>query len=76
VTEGLTRIFELFTSFIAVGSARTLDNDVGAGILVLLGVIPNNLVVRICPVDGKAGLTQGQVLCSLQSKQVLPKPVN
>jgi hypothetical protein len=45
VTEGLARIFELFASFIAVGSARTLDDGVGAGILILLGVVPNDLII-------------------------------
>jgi hypothetical protein len=74
VAEGLTRIYELFTSFVAVGGAQTLDGGMGAGILVLLGIIPNDLVVRLCPVGSKAGLTQGQVLYGLQSKQVLPEP--
>jgi hypothetical protein len=45
VTEGLARIFELFTSFVVVGSARTLDGGVGVGILILLGIVPNDLVI-------------------------------
>jgi hypothetical protein len=73
VAEGLTQIYELFTSFIAVGGARTLDGSVGAGSLILLGIVPNDLIIRLHPVGGKAGLTQGRVLCGLQSKQVLPE---
>jgi hypothetical protein len=45
VTEGLARIFELFTSFVVVGSTQTLDGSVGAGILILLGIVPNDLVI-------------------------------
>jgi hypothetical protein len=46
----------------------------GASILLLLGIVPNDLVVRLCSVSGKAGSALGQVFCSLQSKQVLPEP--
>jgi hypothetical protein len=45
VTEGLARVFEILTSIIAVGGARTLGSGIRAGIIILLTVIPDDLVI-------------------------------
>jgi hypothetical protein len=45
VAEGLARVFKLLTPIIAVGGARALGGGVGAGVIILLAVIPDNLVV-------------------------------
>jgi hypothetical protein len=64
MTEGLTQVYELLTSFITMSGAGALDGGLGASILHLLSLVPND----------KAGLTLGRILRSLQGKQVLPRP--
>jgi hypothetical protein len=68
VTEGLARVFELLTSTIAVGGARTLSGGVRAGVIILLAVIPDDLVIGMFLVSSEASLVRGQILRSLQSK--------
>jgi hypothetical protein len=45
VTEGLARVFQLLAPIIAVGGARALDSSVGAGIIVFLAIIPDDLII-------------------------------
>jgi hypothetical protein len=45
-----------------------------ASVLLLLGIVPNDLIVRLRSISGKASSALGRVFCSLQSKQVLPEP--
>jgi hypothetical protein len=45
MAEGLPRIFKLFAPIIAVGGARALGGGVGAGVIILLAIIPDDLVV-------------------------------
>jgi hypothetical protein len=59
MTEGLTRVYELLTSFIAMSGAGALDGSLGASVLHLLGHVPNNLVIRLRSVSGKAGPALG-----------------
>jgi hypothetical protein len=59
MTEGLTRVYELLTSFIAMSGAGALDGGLGASVLHLLSLVPNDLVIRFRSVSGKAGLALG-----------------
>jgi hypothetical protein len=68
VAEGLARVFELLTSIIAMGGARTLGGGIRAGIIILLAVIPDDLVIRMFLISGEASLARGKILRSLQSK--------
>jgi hypothetical protein len=45
VVEGFARVHELIVSFIASSGARALDGALGASILHLLGLIPDDLLV-------------------------------
>jgi hypothetical protein len=54
VAEGLARVFELFTSIIAAGGARTLGGGIRAGVIILLTVVLDNLVIRMFLVSGEA----------------------
>jgi hypothetical protein len=74
VAEGLARVYELFTTFVAMSGARAFDGGLGASVLLLLSLVPSDLVIRLRSVSGKANLALGQILCGLQSKQVLPEP--
>jgi hypothetical protein len=59
MTEGLTRVYELLTYFIAMSGAGALDGGLGASILHLLSFVPNDLVIRFHSVSGKAGPALG-----------------
>jgi hypothetical protein len=47
VPEGLARIFQLLAPVIAVSGTRALSRGAGAGIIVLLIIIPDDLVIRM-----------------------------
>jgi hypothetical protein len=72
VVEGFARVYELIVSFITLSSARALA--LGASILRLLGLVPDDLSVRLLSVGGKAGSSLGGILRSLQGEQFLSKP--
>jgi hypothetical protein len=74
MVEEFARVFELVISFIALGGAGALDDGLRASILRLLGLIPDNFIIRFGSIGGKASLTLSQILCRLQSEQVLPEP--
>jgi hypothetical protein len=59
MAEGLTRVYELLTSFIAMSGAGVLDGGLGASVLHLLSLIPNDIVIRFRSVGGKAGPALG-----------------
>jgi hypothetical protein len=74
VAEGLARVFQLLAPIITVGGARALDSSVGAGVIVFLAIIPNDLVIWVHLIGSEAGQARGRILHGLQSKQVLPEP--
>jgi hypothetical protein len=59
VIKGLARVYELVISFIASSGARALDGGLGASILHLLSIIPDDLVIGLRSVSGKAGPALG-----------------
>jgi hypothetical protein len=59
VIEGLALVYELIISFIAMSGARALDGGLGASILLLLSIVPDDLVIRLRSVSGKAGPALG-----------------
>jgi hypothetical protein len=71
VIEGLTRVYELIISFIASSGARALDGGLGASILRLLSIVPDDLIIGLCSVSGKAGPALGRILRGLQGEQIL-----
>jgi hypothetical protein len=74
VHEGFARVYELIISFIAASGARALDGGLGASILHLLSIVPDDLVIRLRSVSGKASPALGRILRGLQGEQVLPGP--
>jgi hypothetical protein len=68
VVEGFARVYELIVSFITLSSARALDGALRASILRLLGLVPDDLSVRLLSVGGKAGSSLGGILRSLQGE--------
>jgi hypothetical protein len=45
LVEGFARVYELIVSFITLSSARALDGALGASILRLLDLVPDDLSV-------------------------------
>jgi hypothetical protein len=45
VIERLARVYELIIPFIAMSGARALDGGLGASILHLLSIVPDDLVI-------------------------------
>jgi hypothetical protein len=74
VIEGLARVYELTISSIASSGTRALDGDLGASILCLLSIVPDDLIIGLRSVSGKAGPVLGQILRSLQGEQILLGP--
>jgi hypothetical protein len=45
VVEGFARVCELIVSFVTLSGARALDGALGASILRLLGLVPDDLFI-------------------------------
>jgi hypothetical protein len=45
VAEGLTRVFKLLAPIIAMGGARALRGGARARIIILLGIVPDDLII-------------------------------
>jgi hypothetical protein len=45
MAEGLARVFKLLAPIITVGGALALGGGVGAGVIILLAIVPDDLIV-------------------------------
>jgi hypothetical protein len=45
MAEGLARVLKLLAPIIAVGGARAFGSGVGAGVIILFAIVPDDLIV-------------------------------